>query len=103
MRSHLFLFTFFLQNATKKIDCEHCEWETYQDWLADDIPMLHQILVEVHTAPKNTVLDFFDSLEAAGYLRFHKEPNIQFCPSCLEYGFVKVDKAFLEGKKLSLE
>lgn len=37
-----------------------------------------------------------------GHLRFHKEPNIQFGPGCLGYGFVKVDKAFLEGKKLNL-
>lgn len=61
--------------------------------------MLHQILVEVHKAPMDPVLDFFNSIEAAGYLRFHKEPNIQFCPSCLEYGFIKVDKEFLVGKK----
>jgi len=77
-----------------KIDCEGCEWETYHDWMADDIPMLHQILVEVHNAPMDKVLDFFDSLDAAGYLRYHKEPNIQFDPACLEYGFVKVDKSF---------
>ena len=68
--SHLVL------TLSKKIDCEMCEWQTFHDWLADDVPMLHQILVEVHKAPKNAV-DFFDSLEADGYMRFHKEPNIQ--------------------------
>lgn len=63
--------------------------------------MLHQILVEVHQAPKNVVLDFFDSLDRDGYLRFHKykEANIMFDPKCLEYAFVKVKKSFVEGKK----
>jgi len=85
-----------------KIDCEKCEWSTYKDWLSDKIPLLHQIQVEVHTAPalKDAgAIDFFDSLEKAGYLRFHKEPNIQWGPSCIEYAFVKVETAFMEGKK----
>eukprot|EP01082_Thalassiosira_pseudonana_P015374 g13810.t1.1.5e17418b g13810 g13810.t1 contig9:499515-500847(+) len=60
-----------------KIDCEKCEWETYQDWLAPGIPMLQQIQVEVHGAPGQKALDFYDGFERAGYLRFHKEPNIQ--------------------------
>jgi hypothetical protein len=60
-----------------KIDCESCEWETYQDWLAPGIPMLQQIQVEVHGAPGQKALDFYDGFEHAGYLRFHKEPNIQ--------------------------
>jgi hypothetical protein len=55
----------------------------------------------VHLAPKDKVLDFFNSLEKAGYLRFHKEANIQFNPGCIEYGFVKVNEAFMEGKKIS--
>jgi hypothetical protein len=80
-------------------DCEKCEWSTYKDWLSDEVPMLHQILVEVHQAPKNVVLDFFDSLDRDGYLRFHKEANIMFDPKCLEYAFVKVKKSFVEGKK----
>ena len=61
--------------------------------------MLHQILVEVHEAPKHAVLDFFDSLERNGYLKFHKEPNIMWAPHCLEYAFVKVKRSFVEGKK----
>ena len=44
--------------------------------------MLHQIQVEIHGAPANKedgagAIDLFDSFERAGYLRFHKEPNIQ--------------------------
>jgi hypothetical protein len=52
--------------------------------------MLHQILVEVHGCPDETVLDFMDSFEKAGYLRYHKEPNIQGDPNCLELGMIKV-------------
>lgn len=84
-----------------KIDCESCEWETYNDWLAEGIPTLHQILVEVHHDPGETVLSFFDTLEAAGYLRFHKEPNIMSDPSCLEYGMVKVSTEFMNGKNFT--
>ena len=79
-----------------KIDCEKCEWETYMDWIADDMPLIHQIQVEVHGAPGQTALNFFDSLDRAGYLRFHKEPNIQYNPSCVGYAFVKVEKTFME-------
>ena len=63
---------------------DRCEWETYMDWIADDGPMLHQILVEVHSAPIDKALDFYDSIERAGYLRFHKEPNIQWGSNCIE-------------------
>ena len=65
--------------------------------------MLHQIQVEVHKAPVAEdagALDMFNSLERDGYLRFHTEPNIQFCPDCIEYAFVKVEKEFMEGKIL---
>ena len=82
-----------------KIDCESCEWETYNDWLSSEIPILHQIQVEVHKAPKEVAINFFTSLETAGYLRFHKEPNIQWGPSCIEYAFLKVDKTFVDGKR----
>ncbi|KAL7428344.1 hypothetical protein ACHAXH_001796 [Discostella pseudostelligera] len=84
-----------------KIDCENCEWDTYMDWLSVDVPLLHQIQVEVHRAPakKGTggAIDFFDQMENAGYLRFHKEPNIQWGPDNVEYSFIKVEKAFMEG------
>lgn len=85
-----------------KIDCEKCEWNTYQDWLGAGIPLLHQIQVELHSAPGQTAIDFFDSFERAGYLRFHKEPNIQFSDgSCIEYAFVKVEEKFLDGKEFT--
>jgi len=85
-----------------KIDCEKCEWKTFQDWLGAGIPILHQIQVELHNAPGKKAIDFFDTFERAGYLRFHKEANIQFSDGeCIEYAFVKVEEKFLEGKKFS--
>ena len=82
-----------------KIDCEKCEWKTYQDWIGAGIPLLHQIQVELHNAPGQKAIDFFDTFERAGYLRFHKEANIQFSDGeCIEYAFVKVEEKFLEGK-----
>ena len=79
-----------------KIDCESCEWDTYMDWLAEGIPLLHQIQVETHGAPIEKALGFFDTLESAGYLRYHKEANILVAApwaafgQCFEYGMVKV-------------
>lgn len=84
-----------------KIDCEKCEWKTFRDWFAEGIPMLHQIQVEVHGAPGQKALDFFDSLEEEGYVRFHKEPNIQFDPKCVEYAFIKLDIMFMQEKNFT--
>ncbi|CAJ1936032.1 unnamed protein product [Cylindrotheca closterium] len=39
-----------------KIDCEWCEWFSYEQWLNQDI---RQILVETHNAPMPNVQDFF--------------------------------------------
>ena len=85
--------------ATQKIDCKKCELDTFRDWVADDVPRLQQLLVEVHEAPVDKVLPFLDVLEAAGYLRFHKEPNIQWNTKCLEYAFFQVDTAFMNGTR----
>jgi len=73
-----------------KIDCESCEWDIYQDWFLDSIPMLQQIQVDMHQAPRDKELDFFNGLEKAGYVRTHKEPNIQYDPSCIEFAFLKI-------------
>jgi len=82
-----------------KIDCENCEWKTYQDWLEPDMPRMRQILVEVHKAPGNVALDFFDKHEEQGYVRFHKEPNIQYNDgSCVEYAFLGLEKEFIPPK-----
>ena len=82
------------------LNCEFCEWTTYTDWLDNSIPMLHQILVETHDAPPEYALGFFDdTLESAGYVRFHKEANILVAErfrqyqQCFEYGIVKVSSS----------
>lgn len=81
-----------------KIDCEGCEWTTFQDWVSPNMPRLQQIQVELHEAPLE-VIDFFNTLENAGYVRTHKEPNIQFGPSSVEYAFLKLDKEFFSARK----
>ena len=96
-----------------KIDCEKCEWRIYRDWLLPGVPSLQQIQVEIHSGGINKMnklekhdhditpeIPFFDFLEEAGYVRFHKEPNIQFNDgSCEEYAFLKLDKEFFAPRK----
>jgi len=78
-----------------KIDCEHCEWKTYKDWLSVDLD-LRQILVEVHGTPSN-VNDFFETLQNENYVTFHKEPNTKYSiGNCLEYAFLKLDPSFFD-------
>mmetsp|Transcript_1391 Transcript_1391/g.1794 ORF Transcript_1391/g.1794 Transcript_1391/m.1794 type:complete len:361 (-) Transcript_1391:62-1144(-) len=86
-----------------KIDCDNCEWKTFKDWLDPDIPMLQQIQVELHGA-RPAAIDFFDGMEEEGYVRFHKEPNIQFNDgSCIEYALLKLDKNFFGNKNETLK
>lgn len=89
-----------------KIDCEGCEWDVYEHWLnasssssaSVPLPSIQQILVEVHHAPMNKVLSFFDRHMEEGYVIFHKEPNIQYDPTCIEYAFLKLHKDFFTVK-----
>jgi len=83
-----------------KIDCESCEWSTFKDWLGEGIPALMQIQVELHKA-KPEAIELFEFLEEqGGYVRFHKEPNIQFNDgSCIEYALLKLDQDFFEPRK----
>ena len=74
-----------------KIDCEGCEWETYQTW--NNISNIPQILLEVHkiTNAKNLLL----SMKEQGYVTFHKEPNIKWAGGdCVEYAFLRLHKDF---------
>lgn len=75
-----------------KIDCEWCEWYTYEEWLqAGD---LRQILVETHNAPMPNAMDFFYTLHDAGYVIFNKEANYQNLAGGVEYGFLKLHTDF---------
>ena len=75
-----------------KIDCEWCEWHTYQDWLS--VGNLRQILVETHNAPMPTAKDFFYALHDAGYVIFSKEANFQNGGGGVEYAFLKLHTDF---------
>ncbi|KAI2502619.1 methyltransferase domain-containing protein [Fragilaria crotonensis] len=73
-----------------KIDCEFCEWKTYPDFLHHD---LRQILLEVHNAiePK-----LFETLTDAGYVIFHKEPNLFTDGQGIEFSMLKLAKEFFD-------
>ncbi len=87
-----------------KIDCEGCEWTSFSSWLDPEMPDLMQILVELHKPPADVAVNFFDTLQAAGYVRFHKEVNT-VCPEAgaIEYAFLKLAKGFFPKSKLNLD
>mmetsp|Transcript_17632 Transcript_17632/g.55830 ORF Transcript_17632/g.55830 Transcript_17632/m.55830 type:complete len:101 (-) Transcript_17632:18-320(-) len=78
-----------------KIDCEGCEWETYESWLTSGVD-IRQILVEMHWKHQTQVVhQVFEFLFARGYVVFHKEPNTFGCKGeCIEYAFLKLHPAF---------
>ena len=87
-----------------KIDCEGCEWKTYVDWIRGTsgdgsiaIPPPRQVLVEMHASPAPYARDFFNSMREAGYVIFHKEPNLEGCHGeCVEYAFLRLHPDFYE-------
>lgn len=89
-----------------KIDCEGCEWMTFDDWFDADV-MLRQILVEVHGVNKHGNMDnFFQKMQEEGYVTFHKEPNIKYSYSnffAVEYAMLKLDASFYDGMDLQVE
>lgn len=78
-----------------KIDCEGCEWDTFQDWFKADVD-IRQILVEMHWRQNAAkVQEMYKALEKNGYVAFNKEPNTVGCDGdCVEYAFVKFDPSF---------
>lgn len=74
-----------------KIDCEGCEWKTFQDFLRQD---MRQILIEVHDFCRVTN-DFFQELHDNNFVMFHKEPNIQWSNgNCVEFSFLRLDQSY---------
>jgi Methyltransferase domain len=74
-----------------KIDCEGCERDIFREFLKPD---LRQILIELHSADWH-VNSFFEEMNSAGYVIFHKEPNTYGCGGdCIEYGFLKLKPGF---------
>lgn len=79
-----------------KIDCEGCEWSTFQDWVSLDI---RQILIETHYLPENRThgLEFFDSFAKNNFVMFSKESNPWAGGKCFEFSYVKMHPDFLGG------
>ena len=73
-----------------KIDCEGCELTLHKDLLSQDI---RQILVEVHGLNENTE-PFFKDIHDAGYVMFHKEPNLYTEGKCIEIAYLKLAKEY---------
>mmetsp|Transcript_9158 Transcript_9158/g.13225 ORF Transcript_9158/g.13225 Transcript_9158/m.13225 type:complete len:170 (-) Transcript_9158:269-778(-) len=85
-----------------KIDCEFCEWKSFQDWFEPDVD-LRQILVETHSLPEKPkeALEYFYAFQKHNYYLFHKEPNIH--PKAggegIEWGYIKLHPDFLKNEE----
>jgi Methyltransferase domain len=86
-----------------KIDCEGCEFTTYQDWLNPDVD-IRQILVETHVLPGDRN-HFFDRFLDMGFVPFSKEanthPGAQPAGVLFEWGWIRLHPDFL-GRDTSL-
>lgn len=82
-----------------KIDCDNCEWETYDSWFEADVT-LRQIQVEIHRNPQPQIQNFFRAFRNNGYVMFHKEPNIAHPLDspvyAIEFSFLKLADTFFE-------
>lgn len=74
-----------------KIDCEHCEWETFPTFVK--FPNIRQIQIELHGTKKAE--EFFRAMYKNNYVVFHKESNTYGCSgNCIEYAFIKLSDSF---------
>eukprot|EP00928_Gymnodinium_smaydae_P052565 TRINITY_DN3656_c0_g1_i2.p1 TRINITY_DN3656_c0_g1~~TRINITY_DN3656_c0_g1_i2.p1 ORF type:complete len:349 (+),score=30.59 TRINITY_DN3656_c0_g1_i2:68-1114(+) len=83
-----------------KIDCEGCEWSTFQSWFGEGVN-IRQIQVELHGENNCTGAHaFFDFLFSKGYVVFSKEPNtLGSGGDCVEYSFLKLSPSFSQAVK----
>lgn len=80
-----------------KIDCEGCEWETFETWFNAEV-YIREVLVEVHggTAqpkPDPIAKTFMQFMWNMSMLIYHKEPNVMFSQGeglCVEFAFIHV-------------
>jgi len=80
-----------------KIDCEGCEWGTYEQWFKTIHPK--QVMIELHAGTTGNqpvpAERFMRYMRSKGYIIFHKEPNTLGCGgSCIEYAFVRLQPSF---------
>lgn len=82
-----------------KIDCDNCEWETYDSWFEADV-VLRQVQVEIHKNPQPKIQNFFRAFRNHGYVMFHKEPNIAHPLDspvyAIELAFLKLGDSFFD-------
>ena len=87
-----------------KIDCERCEWDTFETWLDAGVH-IREILAEVHAGTElpsdNPVArQFMAFMFERNMLIFHKEPNVKYSGGnslCVEYGFVRTFRTTPSG------
>ena len=80
-----------------KIDCEHCEYEQYNDWLVDWKEsgfLVRQIMLEIHGAQYPEVVNIFKVFQDAGYVLFHKEANYINGANSVEVAWILLSKDF---------
>jgi hypothetical protein len=67
--------------------------------MGPSIPRIMQIQVELHSAPKGTVVPFFEyMMNDNDYVIFHKEPNTSAARGdCVEYSFLKLNRSFFQN------
>ena len=76
-----------------KIDCEGCEWESYEGWFEG--ASIRQIQVELHYITKAEALMRYAYKN--NFVIFHKEPNTLGCKGvCIEYAFLRLTEAFFK-------
>lgn len=87
-----------------KIDCEGCEFETYESWFGSNV-IIQQILIELHwdhcdRDMVHKVQKFFQYLQNQGYVAFNREPAIVWNPeapgSNMDYSFIRLGSNFAE-------
>jgi len=74
-----------------KIDCEGCEWDTYQALI--DVQNVRQIQMEMHGT--TNAYELLSAMRVNNFVVFHKEPNTYGCSGdCIEYAWIKLNKNF---------
>jgi len=82
-----------------KIDCEGCEWETFQEWF-DAQATVDELLVELHTGTQQPANNppakaFMSFMLSHDMLIYHKEPNVKysgFDGLCVEFAFFRFER-----------
>jgi len=82
-----------------QIDCNGCEWTSFQSWFGDVSKLdvfIRQILVKVYGVQQgvSVVNALFEMLHKKGYVIFHKEADLVAKGNNIDYSFVRLDQTF---------